>query len=53
MQRVLIISLGAIVGSVAMACLVFCLGTILFALIAPPQSSMAPAQENQSNINPS
>jgi serine/threonine protein kinase len=50
-QRVLVMSLGAIVGMVAMACLVFCLGTILFALIVPPQSSTAPMQEKQSAIN--
>jgi serine/threonine protein kinase len=50
--RVFIVTIGAAIGSVAMACLVFCLGTILFALIVPPQSSIAPVLENQSAINP-
>ncbi|WP_156120536.1 hypothetical protein [Neosynechococcus sphagnicola] len=52
MQRKLVMTIGAAIGSVAIACLVFCLGTMLFALIMPPQLSIAPVQENQSAIAP-
>ncbi len=46
MQRVLIISIGAVIGSTAMACLVFCLGIILFALNPPEHSSARPLEDH-------
>lgn len=49
-RRVLLASISAAIGSVAMACLVFCLGTILFALSTPPPSGMNSLKNNQPTL---
>jgi len=51
MQRVLIISIGAVTGSTAAACLVFCLGIILFALNPPPHPSASPQGNHPVVVN--
>ena len=47
--RVLLVSIGTIVGSVAMACLVFCLGVILFALSTPLNPGATPLKGDRSS----
>jgi serine/threonine protein kinase len=49
-QRVFVVSIGTIIGSVAVACLVFCLGAMLFALSTPP-SNVMPLKSDRSALS--
>lgn len=51
-RQLLIVGTGVAICSVAIACLVFCLGTILFALSIPPRSSVTSLTNEQSASNP-